>query len=222
MPAGSVTPFGRALALLAAGALVLLSAVLSLGATAGPASAATPAAAMPAAKPADCGLGGFTEQLGDTGRLVLVGVVKTRGEQIGESARDGYRYDVRVRRQLPDGADPTLARVVTVTQVRDGREPIQRLSVGEPYFFSVQGKRDTFMADGCASVLPYQSELEPEIEDALAGGSEQTGGHDYTLDEAADDGAGATLGRAVAPGLAITLVGVLGLIAFLIASRRPS
>lgn len=213
MPAGSATPFGRALALLAAGAIVLLSAMLTAGVAAGPAAAA---------KPADCGLGGFTEQLGETGRLVLVGVVKTRGEQIGESARDGYRYEVRVRRQLPDAADPTLARVVTVTQVRDGREPIRRLSVGEPYFFSVQGKRDTFMADGCASVLPYQSELEPQIEDALAGGSQEAAGHDYTLQEAADDGTVSTLGRAVAPGLAITLVGVLGLIAFLIASRRSS
>lgn len=203
--------------------LVVLAGSAALAGTAAPAGAAT---TRPAAAPADCGLNAFNELVSQPEAIVLVGVVRSRGNQVGDTSGDGFRYDVTVRRQIPDDTDPSLSRSVTITQARDGAEPVARLKQGEEYFFAAQGRRDNFVATGCAAVLPYDEGLEQEIEQTVEnpdGGSTPTPETiDFVLDDAPSDADESSFGRALAPGLAISLIGILGVIAFAIAGRRTN
>lgn len=217
MPSRSRQRTCRALVMLAVAALLCL---VPLGATS--ASAGAP-------RLADCGLQGFLDQLGEPDTLVLVGTVDSRGHQIGDTPDSGFRYKIQVTAQIPDDADPTLTKSVTVNHTPDGAEPVARLDQGEDYFFAVTGRRDTFVAQGCAAALPYQDQLEREIEATIDG---QQGDPEsptaepsqltFTLGDETDGGATASFGRSIAPGLAITLLGILGLIAFAIAGRRSA
>lgn len=215
-------PLSRPIGTRARRAVAVLT-LVAVSALAGMAGIGSSAAARPAV-PADCGLNAFNDLLTQPDAMVLVGVVRSRGNQVGDSAQDGFRYDVAVRQQIPEDADPTLVRSVTVTQVREGAEPVARLKQGDEYFFAAQGSRDTFVATGCASVLPYDESLEREIERTIASASEGPTGEPETirfvLDDAPGDSTESSFGRALAPGLAISLLGVLGVIAFAIAGRR--
>jgi hypothetical protein len=217
MPSRSRQRTGRALVMLA------VTALLSLIPLAGSAGASA------APRPADCGLQGFLDQLGEPDTLVLVGTIDSRGHQIGDTPDSGFRYKIQVSSQIPDDADPTLTKSVTVNHTPDGVEPVARLDQGEDYFFAVTGKRDTFVAQGCAAALPYQDQLEREIEATIAGQGDDPGTPaaepsqlTFSLGDEADDGATASFSRSIAPGLAITLLGILGLIAFAIAGRRST
>ena len=119
-------------------------------------------------------------------------------------------------------------RVLVVTQPSGRAGGLGKLDQGATYVFFVSGEQgmDHLLAEACAGTTKLPGALSAELRDQLAATlgepvDEETT-PDYTL-SAPDDGARSTpsLGRLAAPGAALAIIGVLGLLLLArISSRR--
>jgi hypothetical protein len=117
-------------------------------------------------------------------------------------------------------------RVLIVTQPSGRAGGLGKLDLGATYVFFVTGGEgmDHYLADSCAGTTKLREGLTAEMRDRLdetLGEQVDSPTPEYSL-SAPDDGSRSTpsLGRLAAPGAAVALIGVLGLLLLARISRR--
>ncbi len=196
---------------------VATSASVSASATGGGAGAAT--------RPAPCQAPTrSTTEYADRADAVFEGVVReTRVPEPDGRGRivDPVTYVVDVQRVYKDDA------VVTDTVRIESSYYRSACGLGElepesPYFFFVRARQSGFRTSASLGSAPVTDRRRTEVEAALGAGEatrpEPTAA-DLVLEKVEADAPG-ELGRAVAPGAAITLVGMLGLAVVGLTRRR--
>ncbi|TWH02648.1 hypothetical protein L615_001300000120 [Nocardioides sp. J9] len=207
----------------------VLTAVLTGGLAAAPLLPASPAAAVPSAIPADCGALDVTDTdavvtaAEGTDDVFLGRVVRavTRGAGTGPAAGGprNLRYEVVVDQAVVGDLAADQRRELVLVGVEGRQDPLRR---SRRYLFFTTGENSELRADGCegwASGSMVDAATLGEIRAALTAPPEPP---EVALSR--PDGAGdpPDLGRVVAPGAAISLVGILGLVLLSRVGRRRS
>lgn len=205
---GRVTPAVRRLlaACLIAGCVVLVGA---------PAGGATPSG------PAECPKIGPTKAT-EAANAIFTGVVASvertsRGPGDAEFTH-AVEVELVYKGRIAEPTVPVLTR--GDTRARPGLGPLEE---GERYLFFASSGAEAYAADGCSGTAPVADEVVARVEELLGEGRPAVPppAPEASFEKVADSEP-ASFTRAAAPGLALVLVGVLGLIVVRRLARRTA
>jgi hypothetical protein len=132
-----------------------------------------------------------------------------------------FPHDVTVTRVYQGEVDSDAA--VVRTETGPAREcGLGRLSTGTEYMFFVDGSGDPWVATGTGGTAPVTAELVAKVERLLGEGTDPVPAEPEPAEFfPVEVDAPQTLSRAVAPGLALVLIGLLGLVLVRWLASRP-
>jgi hypothetical protein len=184
-----------------------------------PALGAAPAGAVAAAVPDACPRTTAAEAVREAD-AVFTGEVSDAARQAGSAQDPVFAHEVRVERVYKGSVTTETVPVLTRPPTRRGAG-LGALEEGQTYLFLVRAATETFVAGGCGGTSLASADLVTRIEQLLGDGRSPTPPEVPQAHlESVADSEPADFTRTAAPGLALVLVGLLGLVVVRRLGRR--